>query len=345
MMWLAGKQLACLATVWLLQAPPDNRWLEDSRTVWLLSVVLAVLLIAFAVGRFMRRQPESLVSPAVLHTFNRRVRAWWMMCAILIFAILLGYKITVVLFGLVSFWALREFITMTPTRRGDHRTLFWVFFLFTPLQYVLIGMGPEYYGVYTVMIPVYASLFIFARIAFSGDSKRFLERSAKIQAGLLICVYALSHAPALLKLELETSDGRLWPSNPGLLFYFILIVQLGDVLQYAWGKLLGKRVIAPEINSSRTWEGFLGGVLSTTVVGMLLWWATPFRLWESACMAMVTAVAGFAGGMTMSAIKRDRGVTDYGTLVQGHAGVLDRIDSICFAAPVFFHLTRLFWSS
>ena len=114
---------------------------------------------------------------------------------------MLGYVATVVLFGLISFWALREFITMTPTRRGDHRTLFWTFFLFTPLQYVLVGAGRDYYGLYTIMIPVYASLFIPARIAISGDPKRFLERVAKIQAGLLICVYCLSHAPAILDLD------------------------------------------------------------------------------------------------------------------------------------------------
>jgi phosphatidate cytidylyltransferase len=207
-----------------------------------------------------------------------------------------------------------------------------------------------------------------------------LERVAKIQAGLLICVYALSHAPALLHLDLTDSSGRPWtpgapsqlesspransdgesaaptpPSKPPtpapnkpvpfiLLFYFILIVQLNDVFQYGWGVLLGRHVIAPSINASRSWEGFIGGALSTMLVGALLWWATPFQMWEAACMSLAVALMGFAGGMTMSAIKRDRGVKDYGTLVSGHAGVLDRIDSICFAAPVFFHLTRYFFS-
>ena len=193
-------------------------------------------------------------------------------------------------------------------------------------------------------------LFIPARIALSGDYKRFLERAAKIQAGLLICVYTLSFAPALLDLQLVTytaeDDSRVpWNDSPAsLLFYLILIAQLGDVMQYLWSQLLGRHVIAPDINASRTWEGFCGGVASTTLVGILLWWATPFSYWQSACMALVIAILGFAGGMTMSAIKRDRGVKDYGTLVEGHAGVLDRIDSICFAAPVFFHLTRYFFS-
>lgn len=373
---------ANLPALWAqLFTSPSGRWF-DLRTLVLLATVLVILWSATIIGWLLRRQPENNINPAIIRKFRQRVRAWLMMYVILCFGFILGRVATVMFFGVVSFWALREFVTMTPTRRGDHRALFWVFFVFTPIQYVLVGIGREFYGLYTIMIPVYASLFIPARIAVSGDYKRFLERSAKIQIGLLICVYALSHAPALLDLELMTwKDGpaqasgmpaevpdpggnafdetgaptsirtpmvqRLWleGSRPGLLFWFILVTQLGDVFQYAWGQFLGRRVIAPEINASRSWEGFFGGAATTTLVGGLLWWVTPFRLWEAACMSLVIAVMGFAGGMTMSAIKRDRGVTDYGTLVQGHAGVLDRIDSICFAAPVFFHLTRYFFSN
>lgn len=319
--------------------------MNDTRTIALITSVLALLTVATAAGQYLRRHPDRGLDPAAVRTFNLRLRGWWILCTVLAAAFWLGTTATVVLFGLVSFWALREFITMTPTRRGDHRALFWVFFAFTPAQYVLVGLGQKYYDLYSVLIPVYASLFIPARIAMAGDHKRFLERSAKIQSGLLICVYALSHTPALLDLRLQTRvDGELAPwsgSRPGLLFYFVLLVQLADVFQFAWGKLLGRRVIAPAINASRTWEGFIGGALSTMVLGALLYWATPFTLWGSACMALIIAVMGFAGSMTMSAIKRDRGVEDYGTLVQGHAGVLDRIDSLCFAAPVFFHLTRV----
>jgi phosphatidate cytidylyltransferase len=273
------------------------------------------------------------------------VRAWWILLATLAAAFLLGHVATVVLFGLISFWALREFITLTPTRPGDHRTLFWVFFLFTPLQFVLVGMGDRYYEYYSIVIPVYAFLFIPARIALAGDYKRFLERTAKIQAGLLICVYCLSYAPALLTLKLPLlADGE--PDTGGgvrLLFFFVLIVQLSDALQYAWSQVPGKHVIVPSINTSRTWEGLLGGTTSVTLIGAVLWWATPFHRadwWMAAVMSAVISLMGFAGGITMSAIKRDRGVRDFGTLVEGHGGVLDRIDSICFAAPVFFHCTR-----
>jgi phosphatidate cytidylyltransferase len=330
----------------------------DPRTNILLASVLGLLIVAFFVGRALRRQPESTANPAVVRTFNLRVWAWWMMFVVLIAGLMLGYVATVVLFGLISFWALREFITMTPTRRGDHRTLFWSFIIFTPLQYVLIGL--KAYAVYTVMIPVYASLFVPARIAISGDPKRFLERVAKIQAGLLICVYCLSHAPAILSLVLtvpssegpkpweigQDADGNpVFGSNASVLFFFVLMVQLNDVFQYMWSQLLGKHVIAPQINASRTWEGFIGGTLSTMLAGMLLWWATPFGPYWAGPIAGAVALAGFAGSMTMSGIKRDRGVKDYGTLVSGHAGVLDRIDSLCFAAPVFFHITRFFFST
>jgi phosphatidate cytidylyltransferase len=326
-------------------ATPDETWL-NTRSLWLLGVVLGILAGAYIAGMFLRKQPEGTVHPALARAFNERVRAWWMMAAILMAGFLLGYHATVFLFFLVSFWALREFITMTPTRRSDHRTLFWVFFVITPAHYILVGLGEGWYPVYSIMIPVFGWLFLPSRIAFSGDAKRFLERSAKILAGLIICVYSLSYAPALLDLTFYTRDDsqalQEWTgSKPGLLFYFVLLVQLADLLQYAWGKLIGRHVIAPNINASRTWEGFCGGVASTTLFGVLLYWVTPFGVWGSACMAMIVAVMGFAGGMTMSAIKRDRGVKDYGTLVQGHAGVLDRIDSICFSAPVFFHIAPL----
>lgn len=318
----------------------------DTPTFILLGTVLGSLIAAFIVGLFLRRSPESAANPAIVRTFNNRVVAWCTMFAILTAGILTGsYVATVGLFGLVSFWALREYITMTPTRRADHRTLFWTFFVLLPGHYILVALGARMYDFYTTLIPVYASLFIPARVAISGDPKRFLERVAKVQAGLLICVYALSHAPALLSLELTDSGGRPWAgSNAGLLFYFVLLTQLNDVFGYAWGQLFGRHIIAPQINASRSWEGFAGGVLSTMLLGMLLYWSTPFRLWEAPFLAMAVSIAGFAGGMTMSAIKRDRGVSDYGTLVSGHAGVLDRIDSICFAAPVFFHLTRYFFS-
>ena len=155
----------------------------------------------------------------------------------------------------------------------------------------------------------------------------------------MICVYFVSYVPALLMLRIPGYEGQA----PTLLFFLVLVVQLSDVLQYVWGKALGARRIAPSISPNKTWEGFVGGVVSATLLGTAVWWATPFSPLAAALMALVLTTMGFAGGLIMSAIKRDRGVKDHGTLIGGHGGVLDRIDSLCFAAPVFFHLTRYFY--
>lgn len=323
--------------------------LLDVMTIVLVLVALAVSSVFLLIGRLLKRQPESKFDPAIIRSFNKRVTSWMTICLILLIALWLGNKVViVVLFGLVSFWALREFITMTPTRRGDHRTLFWVFLGFTPLQYVLVANN--LYEYYTIVIPVYASLFIPARIAFTSDHKRFLERTAKIQFGLLICVYALSHAPALLNLNLETWDSAVkqrvpWQGKPaGLLFFLIVIVQVSDMLHFVWDRLFGRHVIATTINTTKTWEGLIGAAVCTAVFGTLIqltFQVTPFSWYGAGVMSLLISVMASSGSMTMSAIKRDRGIEVHGTLVTGHAGVLDRIDSLCFAAPIFFHVTRI----
>jgi phosphatidate cytidylyltransferase len=326
-----------------------DRSLLDGKTLILLVAILLVLGICWIGSRLLRRQPAANLDAAIIRTFDNRVSAWLTICLLLAVTMMFGQILTVVFFFFVSFWALREFITMTPTRRGDHRTLFWVFFLFTPLQYVMVAL--DKYQLYTIVIPVYASLFIPGRIAMTGDTKRFLERIAKIQFGLLICVYALSHAPALLylklhRLNLATYEWEEWDGKPaGVLLFFVVMVQVSDTLHFAWDRLFGKHVIAPTVNSTRTWEGIIGAAVGTAVAGMLIQLllpVTPFTWYGAGIMAALISVMASSGSMTMSAIKRDRGVKDYGTLVQGHAGVLDRIDSVCFAAPIFFHVTRFF---
>lgn len=329
---------------------------HDTHTLVLLAIALAALGISSIAGWALARREKMGAESAVVRRFNQNLRVWWTMAVIIAFGFLLQRLGIVLLFGILSFWSLREFITMTPTRRGDHRSLFWVFFVFTPLQYILIGLGsnppemfggPEvdYYKFYSIMIPVYASLFIPARAAFAGDFKRFLERSAKIQFGLLICVYSLSYAPAILDLDLVTTEGYVWDgSTTSVLVFFLLIAQLAAVFERVWGKLAGRTVIADKINASRTWEGFVGSMVATGIVAAALSWATPFHPWEAGVLGSVVAVMGCSGTLTMSAIKRDRGVTDTGTLVQGHAGLLDQIDNVCFSAPIFYHITRFFWS-
>jgi phosphatidate cytidylyltransferase len=240
------------------------------------------------------------------------------------------------LFGLMSFLALREFITLTPTKPADHRSLFWAFFIITPLQYVTLASG--WYGMTVLLIPVYAFLFIPIRTALAGDATDFLTRTAKIQWGLMVCVYFLSYAPGLLVLDIPDYEDQ----DAKLLFFLVAVAQSSDVFQYIWGKLCGRHKIAPHVSPNKTVEGLLGGGLSAIALGAALWPITPFTPLQAAGMAAIIVVMGFFGGLVMSAIKRDRGVKDYGELLPGHGGMLDRIDSLCFAAPVFFHAVR-FW--
>ena len=312
----------------------------DPPTLWLIAGVFGFLSVASLVGYILGQRAAapgtSDATRATITNLNARLGAWWVIITVCAAALLLGCVGASVLFGLASFWALREFLTLTPTKPGDHRALFWVFFVITPLQYFLVAI--QWYGLFIILIPVYAFLFIPMRMAICGECEHFLERAARTQWGLMVCVYCVSHAPALMTLPLGRGGG------PRLLLFFLLVVQSSDVLQYIWGKLFGRHPIAPRVSPNKTWEGFVGGIGSATALGTALWWATPFNPWQAAGMSLIITLLGFAGGLTMSAIKRDQGVKDYGTLIQGHGGVLDRMDSICFAAPVFFHLTRYYFT-
>ncbi len=318
----------------------DFRWIVDRPgwpLIWLFSGVLATLIVASVVGAILKRSAKSVSTQRTITNLNSRTRAWWKMSAIFSLTLLVGKTGSLILFALLSFLALREYITLVPTRRGDHRTLFWAFFIITPLQYYLIGVN--WYGLFAILIPAFAFVFIPARIALAGDTEHFLERAAKIQFGLMICAYCLSHAPALLILKIPNYEGR----DSALLLYFVLVDQMSDVLQYVWGKLLGRHKIAPNVSPNKTWEGFIGGIATATLLGAFLSWATPFTRWQSAGMSFAVTILGFLGGLVMSAIKRDAGVKDFGAVIEGHGGILDRIDSLCFAAPVFFHLVRYFF--
>ena len=311
--------------------------LHDVALQRLFGGLIVLLIIATIAGRLIARRALGERAQATVHNLNARINAWWVMSAIFAVSVLIGPIGSVILFALLSFLALREFITLVPTRPADHRVLLWSFFIITPLQYVLVGI--QWYGLFSILIPVYAFLFLALRVAMSGDTNRFLERVSAIQWALMICVYSLSYAPALLGLSIR-GHGK-----PGaiLLLFLVIVVQGSDVLQYIFGKLFGRHPIAPHVSPNKTVEGFIGGVLAATLLGTLLWWATPFAIWQATLQSLIIALAGFAGGLVMSAVKRDRGIKDFGTIIAGHGGILDRVDSLTFAAPIFFQLTRFFY--
>lgn len=305
--------------------------------VRLLGGVGGVLVLASAVGVLLARRADG--PNDAIENFNTRVNAWWVMVVLLGVAFMAGRTGIVVLFALCSFAALREFMTLTRTVRADHWAVAVAFFVVLPVQYVLIWV--DWYGLYSVFIPVYAFLLLPILAALRGETRGFLVRVAETQWGLMIAVFCVSYVPALLSLEIPGFGGR----NVLLIAFLVIVVQISDVLQYVWGKSLGRHKIAPSLSPSKTWEGFVGGVLSATAVGGALWWMTPFSPWQSGLLALLIALMGFAGGLVMSAIKRDRGVKDWGYAIAGHGGFIDRLDSVIFAAPVFFHIVRYFWSA
>ena len=302
----------------------------------LLFVGIGVLLIvASTIGWLLKRRMKSPNS--VIDNLNKRINAWWVMVAIFAIAIFLGKFAVIILFFIASGIALREFLTLMPITRYDYWPLLFAYFIVLPLQYILVAVS--WYELFCIFIPIYGFLFLAILAAITGSTHNFLARIAEMQWGLMITVYSISFIPALLILPIDHYQDR----NLLLIAFLVFVVELSDVLQYVFGKLFGKHSISPNLSPSKTIEGFIGGILSASLIGACLWWITPFSFIQAGLISLMITLLGFLGGLVMSAIKRDRGVKDWGILISGHGGVLDRLDSICFAAPIFFHVVRYYW--
>jgi len=299
--------------------------------------LIAILTLASTVAAVLSRRAAT--PTATLANLTERINAWWVMVGVLGLALLFGKTGLVLLFVLISFFSLREFVTLTATRQSDYWVLLGMFLVVIPVQYWLVWT--EWYGLFVIFIPVYCFLIMPALTALSGDTESFLERIAAQQWAIMIAVYCMSHVPALLTLSIQGYVGR----NVLLVAFLMITVQGSDVLQYIFGKLFGKRPVAPRVSPSKTWEGLVGGLGSATLLGAALYWLTPFNPWQAALVAFLSCLMGFLGGLVASAIKRDQGVKDWGYLIGGHGGMMDRADSLVFSAPIFFHIVRYFWSA
>lgn len=313
-----------------------NDW--SWRLTALLIAVGGILAVATVASMILRARAADGEAHPVSDTIRTRTLAWWAMVGLMALALVFGPTGVILLFALCSFSALREFMTLTRVRRSDHPTVAAAFFLVFPAHYLLLWM--DWYELWAVFIPVYAFLFLPIVSALRGEAADYLDRVAEIQWALMVCVFCLSHVPALLLLKIEGFEG----ANILLIAWLLFVVQLFDVAQYVWGKLVGRRPVAPALSPSKTVEGTAGGVATATVAGAGFWWMTPFAALEAAAVAFVLAVLGFLGSLVMSAIKRDRGVKDWSHLIPGHGGFIDRLDSVIFSAPVFFHIVRFGWA-
>jgi phosphatidate cytidylyltransferase len=269
----------------------------------------------------------------------QRTRSWWVMIGLSTFALLSSRWVMLCFLAFISFLALKEFFSSIPTRRADRRLLFWAYLAILP-QYYWAGM--RWYGMFLIFIPVYMFLFISFRMVLSQSTQGFLKAAASIHWGLMACVFALSHLAyleVLPKLPVPGSVGGI-----GLLLYLVFLTELNDVAQYVWGNLFGRHKILSIISPKKTWEGLVGGVLTTTGVALLVApCLTPFDRVHALFAGLLIGIFGFVGDVSISAVKRDMGVKDMGNLIPGHGGIMDRVDSLIFTAPLFFHFVYFFY--
>lgn len=271
--------------------------------------------------------------------FARDLRAVWIGTVVFWLAWISGPVGATLLFGVFSFLALREFITLSPTRHGDHRSLILAFFIVLPIQYLLVGN--RNFDLFSVFIPVYVFLAIPVISALAGDPERYLERNATIQWGIMVCVYGLSHAPALLLLNFPRAEGR----GAFLLFFLVVVALVAQVGQEAASRWLRRRPLARAISRDFSWRAWGLGCAAGMLAGGLLFWITPFKLAQSMAMALIAAGAGTLGEFVMKALKKDAGVAYWGNqaAVTGAVGLLDRVAPLAFSAPVFFHFVRWYF--
>lgn len=298
-------------------------------------VVLGVLVVgSLATGILKWRKPDRDWSELAA-----RVRSWWWMAGLFFLVVWAGGVWGVVFFGFLSYWALKEYITVLRTRPADHSGLV-VAFLAVPLQYLWIGR--DWYGMFSIFVPVYVFLALGIRQVMAGETRGFVAATAQIQWGLMAFVYGVGHMAYLLRMPTPTTAPLSSVDGASLLVFLVFVVQISDVAQYVWGKTLGRHKVIPRVSPNKTWEGLIGGMLTATALGVLMRSLTPFSWLESIWVGLLITFLGFFGGAVMSSVKRDMQVKDFGELVPGHGGMIDRIDSLTFAAPVFFHYVRFF---
>ncbi|MDP3840843.1 MAG: phosphatidate cytidylyltransferase [Methylococcales bacterium] len=261
-----------------------------------------------------------------------RIKTWWLIVAVFAVAVLFNRTVSVVVLGFVSFLAFKEYLSLVPTRRADHRVLFWAY-LAIPIQFYWVWMG--WYGMFIIFIPVFVFLVLPMRMILIGETQGFLRAIGTLHWGLMITVFGLSHAAFMLVLPATVNPAG---GAMGLLIYLVFLTEINDVAQYLWGKSFGKRKISPKVSPNKTVAGFLGGLLTTTALAVVLApFLTPLARYEALGAGALIGLGGFVGDVTISALKRDIGVKDSGSLLPGHGGILDRLDSLTYTAPLFFH--------
>lgn len=262
---------------------------------------------------------------------KQRISSWWWMIGIVFIAISVNLQSAIIFFAFLSFIAFKEFLSILPLRHIDRRAVFWAY-LAIPIQYYWVSM--EWYGMFIIFIPVFLFLFIPIRLVLIGETSGFIKSVSTIQWSAMITIFGISHIAYMMTLPVQNTLA----GNIGPVLFLLFMTQLNDVAQYVSGKIFGKHKIIPKVSPNKTWEGFIGGVITITLVsGFIAPLLTSLNMMEGFIAGLIISVVGFFGDVVMSSVKRDIGIKDTGTLIPGHGGILDRLDSLLYTAPVFFH--------
>lgn len=291
--------------------------------------LIAGLLILVSVGLFI----VGIAFPKVnLKELKSRTKSWWIMSIIFVAAMFINYRISYFFLAFLSFAAFRELYSVLGFRKADRKAIF-VALLAIPVQYYLAYIG--WYGAFIIFIPVAMFLLLPLPMVLKGETQGITKSIALLQWILMLAVFGISHLAYLLSLpDLPGFDA----GGRGLLMFLVFLTEINDVMQFTWGKMFGKHKIIPKVSPNKTWEGFVGGVISTTAIGYFLAFLTPLNTVQVLLVSFMVAISGFVGDVVISAIKRDKGIKDMSNVIPGHGGVFDRIDSLSYTAPVFFHL-------
>lgn len=306
------------------------QFLQDRQNLVIaIGAVLMILVLATGIYMLLKQLKPNKELPEI----GARIRSWWIMVVVFSAVIMFSQNLSLVFLSFLSFLALKEYLSITPTRNADRRVLFWAY-LSIPVQFYWIWIG--WYWMFIIFIPVYVFLFLPMRMVMIGETRGFLQAAGTLNWGIMTTVFSLSHMAYLLVLPLS---GNPAAGGVGLLFFLVVLTQLNDVAQFLSGRMFGRCKITPTVSPNKTWGGLIGGIVSTT---LLSWVAapllTPFTTTQAIAVGTIIALAGFTGDVVISAIKRDLQIKDTGTLIPGHGGILDRIDSLTYTAPLFFHI-------
>jgi phosphatidate cytidylyltransferase len=269
---------------------------------------------------------------------QQRLTSWCWIVALFATTLIANRSIALCLYGFLSFLAFKEYISLIPTRLSDRRVLFWAY-LAIVIQYYWISI--HWYVMFLIFVPVYTFLFLPMRMVIAGETQGFLKAIGTLHWGLMLTVFSLGHLAYLLMLP---DRGNPIAGSAGLVLYLVFLTEINDIAQYIWGKSLGRHPVTPTVSPNKTWEGLIGGILTTTSLAIAIApFLTPFDWIHALGVGLIISCAGFIGDVTISALKRDLGVKDSGNIIPGHGGILDRIDSLTYTAPLFFHFTVYFY--